>query len=235
MPQRLLRQIASRKAAPYLDVLIVGRGGGSLEDLWAFNEEAVARALYKATVPTVSAVGHEIDFSIADLVADTRAATPSAAAELVSTDQNEVTQHLDMLTVDLSRSMSRRLSDLSHQLSTLKKRVRHPGHALKQQQAALARLNSALYLRTLRQLKAYRSQAEQLGSRLNAQHPKQQLSRQRDLCQHLRASVAAAYLSAPAGHAWRAQSPKSSCSRHWARSKPSTEAMPSSPMSKETL
>ena len=81
--------------------------------------------------------------------------------------------------------MSRRLSDLSQQLSTLKKRVRHPGHALKQQQVALARLNSALYLRTLRQLKAYRFQAEQLGSRLNAQNPKQQLSRQRELCQHL--------------------------------------------------
>ncbi len=168
-----------------LDVVIVGRGGGSLEDLWAFNEEAVARTLFAATVPTVSAVGHEIDFSIADLVADTRAATPSAAAELVSTDQNEVAQHLDMLTADLSRSMSRRLSDLSHQLSTLKRRVRHPGHALKQQQATLARLNSSLYRGTIRQLKAYRSQAEQLGSRLDAQHPRQQLSRQRDLCQQL--------------------------------------------------
>ena len=90
-----------------------------------------------------------------------------------------------MLTADLSRSMSRRLSDLSHQLSTLKRRVRHPGHALKQQQATLARLNSSLYRGTIRQLKAYRSQAEQLGSRLDAQHPRQQLSRQRDLCQQL--------------------------------------------------
>jgi len=81
--------------------------------------------------------------------------------------------------------MNRRLSDLSHQLSALKRRVRHPGHALKQQQATLARLNSSLYRGTIRQLKAYRSQAEQLGSRLNAQHPRQQLSRQRDLCQQL--------------------------------------------------
>ena len=81
--------------------------------------------------------------------------------------------------------MSRRLSALNHQWSALAKRIRHPGHALKQQQAALARLNAALYRGTLRQLKAYQSQAGQLGSRLNAQHPKQQLSRQRDLCQQL--------------------------------------------------
>ena len=87
-----------------LDVLIVGRGGGSLEDLWAFNEEVVARAIYAATVPTVSAVGHEIDFSIADLVADARAATPSAAAELISTDQNELLLHLDSLRGALGRS-----------------------------------------------------------------------------------------------------------------------------------
>ena len=96
-----------------------------------------------------------------------------------------MTENMDMLNADLSRSMSRRLSDLSHQLNTLTKRVRHPGHALKQQQAALARLNSALYRGTRRQLKAYRSQAGQLGSRLNAQHPRQQLSRQQGLCQQL--------------------------------------------------
>ena len=73
-----------------IDVIIVGRGGGSLEDLWAFNEEVVARALYASEIPTVSAVGHEIDFSISDFVSDLRAPTPSAAAELVVRDRNEI-------------------------------------------------------------------------------------------------------------------------------------------------
>ena len=118
--------------------MIVGRGGGSLEDLWAFNEEVVARALFAATVPTVSAVGHEIDFSIADLVADARAATPSAAAELISTDQNELLLHLDSLREALDRSLERQLKGLNEKLTSLrKKRVRHPGHALASNSAKL--------------------------------------------------------------------------------------------------
>ncbi|MHB8996811.1 MAG: exodeoxyribonuclease VII large subunit [Armatimonadota bacterium] len=80
---------------PNLDVLIVGRGGGSLEDLWCFNEEPVARAIFASRLPVISAVGHESDFSIADLVADIRAATPSAAAELVCPDIIELQRHLE--------------------------------------------------------------------------------------------------------------------------------------------
>ena len=79
------------------DVLIVGRGGGSLEDLWSFNDEQVARAIYQSRLPIVSAVGHEIDFTIADFVADHRAATPSAAAELLSTDQTALLHHLQQI------------------------------------------------------------------------------------------------------------------------------------------
>ncbi|GIS02503.1 MAG: hypothetical protein CM15mP103_10540 [Gammaproteobacteria bacterium] len=97
--------------------------------LWAFNEEVVARALSAATVPTVSAVGHEIDFSIADLVADAEPLHPSAAAELVSTDQNELLLHLDNLRDALGRSLQRQVKSLNDQLVSLHKRVRHPGHA----------------------------------------------------------------------------------------------------------
>ncbi len=92
-----------------VDVLIVGRGGGSLEDLWAFNEEPVARAIFASEVPVVSAVGHETDFSISDFVADVRAPTPSAAAEIVAPDRREIAAGLDASLRRMGRQMSHRL------------------------------------------------------------------------------------------------------------------------------
>lgn len=89
-----------------IDVLIVGRGGGSAEDLWAFNEERVARAIRESKIPIISAVGHEVDFSIADMAADVRAATPSAAAEIVAASEEEVLRRLDQMENDMSRAIS---------------------------------------------------------------------------------------------------------------------------------
>ncbi len=88
-----------------IDVLIVGRGGGSAEDLWAFNEERVARAIRSSQIPVISAVGHEVDFTIADLAADVRAATPSAAAEIVAASEEEVLRRISQLSGDLRRQI----------------------------------------------------------------------------------------------------------------------------------
>lgn len=106
------------------DVIIVGRGGGSLEDLWAFNEERVADAIHQATTPIVSAVGHEIDFMISDFTADLRAPTPSAAMELVLPDQNEIRLYLDTLMTNYNHQFQKILDQktklLEHQKELLK-------------------------------------------------------------------------------------------------------------------
>jgi len=107
-----------------VDVIIVGRGGGSLEDLWAFNEEVVARAIAASKTPVVSAVGHEVDFTIADFVADLRAPTPSAAAELVVREKQAVVDTLDELRQRLERAAGRPMRDLERRVDELTVRLR---------------------------------------------------------------------------------------------------------------
>ncbi len=104
---------------PYLDVLIVGRGGGSLEDLWSFNREIVARAIYDSRIPVISAVGHEIDYTIADFVADLRAPTPSAAAELVVSNKIELEKRILLLTSKIKSWMEHELDELTSQYRRL--------------------------------------------------------------------------------------------------------------------
>jgi exodeoxyribonuclease VII large subunit len=112
------------------DVLLVSRGGGSLEDLWAFNEEVLARAIFQSRIPVVSAVGHEVDFTIADFVADVRAPTPSAAAELLSPDRREWLARLNSLQRRLLGSMQNRLRQTSQRLDWLSRRLQSPRQRL---------------------------------------------------------------------------------------------------------
>ena len=123
----------------WAEVIVAGRGGGSLEDLWAFNEEVVARAIFASELPVVSAVGHEIDFSISDFVADLRAPTPSAAAELISPDQASLKSTLLALQNRLQRHTRHHLQNLSQKLDHLAHRLaqRHPGQRLAQHRRVL--------------------------------------------------------------------------------------------------
>ncbi|MHC1576183.1 MAG: exodeoxyribonuclease VII large subunit, partial [Methanosarcinaceae archaeon] len=106
-----------------VDVIIVGRGGGSLEDLWSFNEESVARAIFCSSVPIISAVGHETDFTIADFTADHRAPTPSAAAELAVPDMVEVMRHIESLSVRMEQALTHDLSEKKMHLQHLSKMI----------------------------------------------------------------------------------------------------------------
>jgi len=127
-----------------LDVLIVGRGGGSLEDLQAFNEEQVARAIVASKLPIVSAVGHEIDFTIADFVADLRAPTPSAAAELLSPDQEDYRQLINGYSQQLTATVQQKLGHARQQLAWLLKQLKHPGRRLQEHGQTLDLLEKRL-------------------------------------------------------------------------------------------
>jgi exodeoxyribonuclease VII large subunit len=119
----IAQAIADLNALGDVDVIIVGRGGGSLEDLWAFNEEAVARAIAGSKVPVVSAVGHEVDFTIADFVADLRAPTPSAAAEVVVREKRALADSLADFRLRLARAVARPLRDLERRLDQVRGRL----------------------------------------------------------------------------------------------------------------
>lgn len=159
------------------DVLIVGRGGGSLEDLWAFNEEPVARAIAASRIPVISAVGHEVDVTIADFVADLRAPTPSAAAELVVKSRLELENHLDQLRLRLAAQMRGRLVLLRERTRGLQRRLRSPREVLqplRQRQAeGLRRLRRAMAER----LQHSRASLAHAAARLDTLSPLQTLAR----------------------------------------------------------
>ena len=155
------------------DALILARGGGSMEDLWAFNEEVVARAIAACEIPVVSGVGHEIDFTIADFVADQRAPTPSAAAEMVSPNQQALMSTLIQLDQLLNERMQSRLGTLGQKLVWLKVRLtqQHPRHRLQQQNQRLDELERLLRHAMGLKIKSSINQINVIDSRLQKCSP----------------------------------------------------------------
>ena len=176
--QEIAQAVTELSQWPEIDVIIVGRGGGSLEDLWAFNEEVVARAIFHSRVPVISAVGHEIDFTIADFVADLRAPTPSAAAELVVRNKVELLRSLQELGYRLAR-VGRALWDPKRErLQFLLHRLADPRKKLSDQRMRLDDLFSRLAGTALRGLSRKADQIRLKAETLHFLHPGRRVKEQ---------------------------------------------------------
>ena len=156
------------------DVIIIARGGGSLEDLWCFNEELVARSIFQSKIPIVSGVGHETDFTIADLVADLRAATPTAAAEIALPSTSEIMDQLNRIIFDMNQSTDRTISDFKHQLksASLRMRATHPKSKLQLNMQRLDHMNEKIEQLPLAQLNQLGNTLKVYFSKLLTSNPK---------------------------------------------------------------
>lgn len=176
-PPAIVNMLRKASASGRYDVLLLTRGGGSLEDLWAFNDEQVARAIHASAVPVVSAVGHEIDFSIADFVADLRAPTPSAAAELLVPDALALQRHLQQLQQRLITLEQRRLQSRIQRVDHLFARLQaqRPQARLSRDRERLQHLQRRLLGIQREQTQSRRAMLDRVHARLLAQHPRLRL------------------------------------------------------------
>lgn len=193
-------QTANRRAE--CDVLILTRGGGSLQDLWPFNEEFVARAIYASRLPIVCGIGHEIDDTIADFVADVRAPTPSAAAELVAPDREAIWQVLERAEDRLIRGVADRMERLGEALDWYERRLPNPTLLVSNLRLRVQHLSERLPHALYADLKHRRAAVSELGARLHARHPRARLTlafeRHAQLAQRLKLAWARHYTAGAA-------------------------------------
>ena len=165
-----------------IDVLIVGRGGGSIEELWAFNEEIVARAIYESTIPIISAVGHETDFTIADFVADLRAPTPTGAAELAVPHIDEWIERVLTKQTRIMRAMKEKVNFQSNKLQRIEKSYafRYPRRLYEQKLEQLDRATELLVTNSKKLLAVKMTQLEQLDKRISRNHPDEKIQKAKE-------------------------------------------------------
>ncbi|WP_246944598.1 exodeoxyribonuclease VII large subunit [Bacillus pinisoli] len=173
----IVKSIKKANELGNLDVLIVGRGGGSIEELWAFNEEAVARAIFESNVPVISAVGHETDFTIADFVADLRAPTPTGAAELAVPHIDELVERINQRRTRLTRAMKEKAQSERKRLVHLQKSYafRYPKQLYNQKEQQLDRLLDSLQRESRRFIEQKTRQLEKVSAKLTQRHPAAQV------------------------------------------------------------
>ncbi len=178
-PEQIVRALQQLNDLDVCDVILVARGGGSLEELWAFNDERVVRAIAASRVPVVSGVGHEIDFTLADFAADVRAPTPSAAAEIIAPDANELRLQVDGLGVEMTGLMTARIAEARARLTALQRALRllSPTNRLAQQRERLNDLRARLAAAQVHFLSLMRLRYEGLRARLESVGPAATLAR----------------------------------------------------------
>jgi exodeoxyribonuclease VII large subunit len=171
--EQIARSIRMMNAYGKVDLMIVGRGGGAIEDLWAFNEEAVARAIHESSIPIISAVGHEIDFTIADFAADVRAPTPSAAAEIAVADTQESKRYFEQLKTRFSSGTSRYFADISGRVRRVKssKALARPFRAIREYEQGIDDARGNLYRDAKRSIQSQNNLLHSAAARLNALSP----------------------------------------------------------------
>lgn len=183
--QEMISALELAQQSDRCDVLIIGRGGGSIEDLWSFNDEGLVRAISACELPIISAVGHEVDFTLADFVADERAPTPSASAEIICPDISEWMLWLDDCLERLEASIDSTFIQKQRQLTALSQRIRHPGERIANQQQQLDHLRQMLVLATEQKTTKAEQTFQQLKLRLQQNHPEYQLSKYQQTLQNL--------------------------------------------------
>ena len=178
-PEQIVAALAALAERGRVDVIIVARGGGSLEELWAFNDERVVRAIAASPTPVVSGIGHEIDYTLADFAADRRAPTPSAAAEIITPDINDLRLQVDAMSLTLTEAMQARLTQARTSLSTLQRALRllSPFNQLARQRERLDEARARLAAALAHRLAVLRLRLDGLRARLEGVGPMATLAR----------------------------------------------------------